>query len=84
MLIIATTFVKLFKLFSPKAWCAWANVFTAFAATFLLLLPQNCSFFNLNDCQKFSQLTDWLIGASLSSNHEKATVRYALDESAPA
>ena len=27
---------------------------------------------------------DWLIGASLSSYHEKATVRYALDESAPA
>ena len=26
---------------------------------------------------------DWLIGASLSSYHEKATVRYALDESAP-
>ena len=30
------------------------------------------------------QLIDWLIGASLSSYHEKATVRYVLDESAPA
>ena len=29
-------------------------------------------------------LIDWLIGASLSFYHEKATVRYALDESAPA
>ena len=29
-------------------------------------------------------LIDWLIGASLSSYHEKATVRYVLDESAPA
>ena len=29
-------------------------------------------------------LIDLLIGASLSSYHEKATVRYALDESAPA
>ena len=27
-------------------------------------------------------LIDWLIGASLSSYHEKATVRYILDESA--
>ena len=27
---------------------------------------------------------DWLIGASLSSYHEKASVRYILDESAPA
>ena len=29
-------------------------------------------------------MVDWLIGASLSSYHEKATMRYALDESAPA
>ena len=29
-------------------------------------------------------MIDWLIGASLSSYHEKATVRYVLDESAPA
>ena len=29
-------------------------------------------------------MIDWLIGASLSSYHEKATVRYILDESAPA
>ena len=29
-------------------------------------------------------MIDWLIGASLSSYHEKATVRYTFDESAPA
>ena len=28
-------------------------------------------------------IDDWLIGASLPSYHEKATVRYVLDESAP-
>ena len=32
----------------------------------------------------FFNKIDWLIGASLSSYHEKATVRYVLDESAPA
>ena len=31
-----------------------------------------------------SSFDDWLIDASLSSYHEKATVRYPLDESAPA
>ena len=35
-------------------------------------------------CEKRSWLIDWLIGASLSSYHEKVTVRYILDESAPA
>ena len=29
-------------------------------------------------------IDDWLIDTSLSSYHEKATVRYALDESTPA
>ena len=34
--------------------------------------------------QNLRHMIDWLIGASLSSYHEKATVRYILDESAPA
>ena len=46
------------------------------------------SFLPSVECGKFKLiddwLIDWLIGASLSSYHEKATVRYALDGSAPA
>ena len=37
MLILATVIVKLFKLFSPKALCAWVNVFYCFCRNAKLL-----------------------------------------------
>ena len=49
VLILATIFVKLFKLFSAKALCAWVNVFYCFCRNAKLL-------FDLNDYQKFSQV----------------------------
>ena len=55
-----------------RLWCA--------KAALVLLVSQinlNITFYAVLD-------DDWLIGTSLSSYHEKATVRYALDESAPA
>ena len=44
----------------------------------------NCYVFEWKHKDLPSWLIDWLIGASLSSYLEKATVRYAVDESAPA
>ena len=51
MLILATIFVKLFLLFSPKALCAWVNVFYCFCRNAKSLL------FRLERLPKISSVT---------------------------
>ena len=47
VLVLAAILVKLFKLFSPKALCAWVNVFYCFCRNGKLL------FFRLEQLPKF-------------------------------